>query len=168
MRKTERGNGTGLLWLAIPLLFILMQFTPSIQGQDPLTTTEITLTGGENSIQQLLERISLQTGYLFTYDADLISGRKRVDFRVEGIPLKKALDSLFQNPRLGYQVIDRNIVIYQKNETAPAPLIEEIDRFMVQGTIVDGQSGKPLSYATIALFGTSQGSITNQEGQFSF
>ena len=95
MKNTERGSRTGVPWLAIPLLFIFLLLTSRIHGQDPLTTVEITLTGGAYSVQQILERITLQTGYRFTYDADLISGGRQVEFRAEGIPLRIALDSLF-------------------------------------------------------------------------
>jgi hypothetical protein len=168
MYKIERVSGTGLYWLAITLLFILFHIGPRIHGQDPLSTVEITLTGKENTIQQVLERISLQTGYLFTYDADLINGKRQVEIRLDGIPMREALDSILQDPQLDYRVIDRNIVIYQKNDTSPSPLIQEIDRSIIQGTIVDDRSGKPLSFATIALYGTSLGTITNLEGEFSF
>jgi hypothetical protein len=167
MRNIERGKSTGIYWLAIPLLFFF-QLSSRSYGQDQLSELRISLTGKENTIQQVLEKITLQTGYLFTYDADLISGRQKVELLVSDMPLEEVLDSLFRDPRLEYRVIDRNIVIYQKNALAPSPLVEEIDRSILQGNIVDGQSGKPLSYATIALYGTSLGSITNQEGEFAF
>jgi len=39
---------------------------------------------------------------------------------------------------------------------------------MLKGRIQDSRTGKPLPYATLALYGTSLGSISNQEGEFSF
>ena len=39
---------------------------------------------------------------------------------------------------------------------------------MLTGRVIDSRTGKPLPYATIALYGTNLGSIANQEGEFSF
>jgi hypothetical protein len=168
MRNIERRTPTGGCGLAV-LLFSFFLCTPvRSQDQEPLPQIEITIATPENTIQQILDRITLQTGYLFTYDADLIDGRKQVDFRVTEISLFEALDSLLQNPGLGYRIIDRNIVIYQRNKEPPQPVFEEIERSILRGSVMDAKSGKPLAYATIALYGTSLGSITNQEGEFSF
>jgi len=168
MKKTERRSLTGSFGLAT-LLFIHFLFTPArVPGQDPLPVAGITISGQANTVQQVLDRVTLQTGYLFTYNADLIDGNRQVDFRVRDLPLHQALDSLLQNPDLEYRVIDRNIVIYQKNEEPPYPVLKEIDRSILRGTVLDAKTDKPLAYATIALNGTSLGSITNQEGEFSF
>ncbi|MDX2432551.1 MAG: carboxypeptidase-like regulatory domain-containing protein [Bacteroides sp.] len=60
------------------------------------------------------------------------------------------------------------MVIFKKNEQAANPVLKEIDRTIVRGRVVDQRSGKALPYATIALHGTSLGSITNETGFFAF
>ncbi len=128
MRRKERRTRTIFHAPAILLLLSLNFTTTLLPGQDTLPETVITISSGTASVQQVLERITLQTGYLFTYNADLIDGRKQVNFQVTDMPLTEALDSLLQTPGLEYRVIDRNIVIYQRNEESPSPLLEEIDR----------------------------------------
>lgn len=168
LRRTTHETKAGCIYLAVSLSAVLILFSLSLRGQEPLPPVEITIVSGTATINEVLESITLQTGYLFTYDAALVNGNEQVSFRVENLSLQKTLDSLLQNSQLGYRIIDRNIVIYQKNQSPPGPLLEQIDRSLLQGKVLDQKTGDPLAYATIGLYGTSLGSITNQEGEFSF
>ncbi len=152
------------------LLFqiVILLVTSSLAGQDKLPDIPVTLSPRNRTINQILDEITLQTGYYFTYNAALIAGTEKVRFHVTGLPLEDALDSLLRDPRFAYRVIDRNIVIYQKNEEPPSPLAPGIERSILKGRVVDGRSGKPLSFATIALYGTTLGSVTNETGGFEF
>lgn len=167
-RSNGKGTGADIKHLAVSFSTLFMLLPLFLHGQDTLPRIEISVAPGTSTINDVLENITLQTGYLFTYDATLINGSREVSFRAENLSLKETLDSLLQNPLLSYRLIDRNIVIYEKNQAPPGPLLEEIDRSLLHGKVIDRRSGDPLAYATIALYGTSLGSITNQEGEFSF
>ena len=158
---------SGVRRLTLYLFFILPLSDP-LMGQEPLPDVRVTLSSRNRTINQILDEITLQTGYYFTYNASLIQGRQKVKLQVEDIPLGSALDSLLGDGTFAFRVIQRNIVIYQKNTSPPAPFVEEIDRSMLSGMVADSRTGRPLPYATLALYGTSLGSITNQNGEFSF
>jgi len=154
--------------LTVPLISILLFSAGSLFAQGTLPPINVTVSARNQTINQVLDEITLQTGYYFTYNSALITGKQKVQFRVSNLLLKDALDSLLKDPRFDYRMIDRNIVIYKKNVSPPSPIDENIDRSLLRGRIQDSRSGKALPYATIALHGTSLGSITNQEGEFSF
>jgi len=154
--------------LAIPFFIFLLFASTPVFGQRTLPDIHVTIPERVSTINQVLDEITLQTGYYFTYNAALISGKQKVRFRVADLPLVDALDSLLQNPRFDYRVIDQNIVIYKKNESVPTPINKTIDRVLLKGRVLDQRTEKPLPYATIALYGSSLGSITNQDGEFSF
>jgi hypothetical protein len=153
-----------VLHLQIAILFV----SSTLAGQGQLPDIKITLSPRNRTINQVLDEITLQTGYYFTYNAALITGKEKVSFSVSGTPLEEALDLLLKNPRFAYRLIGHNIVIYLKNMEPPSPVVAAIDRSILKGSVLDSRSGKPLAYATIALYGTSLGSITNQMGEFSF
>ena len=100
-----------VLLLQIAILFV----TSTLAGQDLLPDVNVTLSPKNRTINQILDEITLQTGYYFTYNAALIEGNERIRFRVADMPLEETLDLLLQDPRFAYRVIGRNIVIYQKN-----------------------------------------------------
>lgn len=153
---------------AIALFSILFFLAGSLKAQAQLPPLNVTISARNQTINQVLDEITLQTGYYFTYNSALITGKQKVQFSVSDLLLEKVLDSLLMDPHLDYRMIDRNIVIYKKNITPPTPIDQSINRSMLKGVVQDSRSGKALPYATLALYGTSLGSITNQEGEFSF
>jgi hypothetical protein len=154
--------------LALQLQIVILLVSIALNAQDRLPDIHVTLNPRSTTINNVLDEIALQTGYYFTYNAALVPGKEKTSFGANDLPLEEALDQLFQDPSFAYRVIDRNIVIYKKNDHPPSPLVSEIDRSILKGRVLDSRSEKPLAYATIALYGTPQGSITNQTGGFSF
>jgi len=168
MGNRSRGKLSGYLWptLLLSILSLLISFP--VHGQKSLPSVLVTISSRNQTINQVLDEITLQTGYHFTYDASIINGRQKVQFRITDLLLIKALDSLLSDSHLDYRSIEKNIVIYKKNVIAPTPISSTIDRAFLKGRVVDKRSGKPLPYATIALLETSLGSISNQQGEFYF
>lgn len=154
--------------LALLLQIIILSVPLSMTGQEALSDLRLNLTPRNRTINQVLDEITLQTGFYFTYNAALISGKDKVRFGFTDLSLEDALDLLLKDPDFDYKVIGRNVVIYKKNIKPPSPVIVEINRSIIQGRIVDRRSGKALPYATIALHGTSLGSISNETGNFAF
>jgi len=168
MGNISRGYLSGRLRPAWLLLMLSLLISIPVHCQETLPTVLVTVHSRNQAINQVLDEIALQTGYNFTYDAAILEGKQKVQFSVTDLLLRKALDSLLMDSQIDYRTIEKNIVIYRKNRTNPIPISSTIDRAMLRGHVVDRRSGKPLSYTTIALLETSLGSITNQEGEFSF
>jgi len=168
MGVTSRGIMSGYLHPTRLLLIFSLFLSRPAQGQENLPAVRVNVSSRNQTINRALEEITLQSGYNFTYDAAIINGRQKVQLNIENLLLEEALDSLLRDPRLDYRAIEQNIVIYRKNEVAPSPISSSIDRALLRGRVIDRRSGKPLSYATIALLETSLGSISNQQGEFSF
>jgi outer membrane lipoprotein-sorting protein len=168
MGNRSRGYLSGQTWPTLLLLVLYFLSQAPILAQESLPPVPVTISSRNHSINRVLEEITLQTGYHFTYDATIIDDRQKVQFKVTDLLLKNALDSLLSDSQLDYKSIEKNIVIYRKNEVSPTPISRTIDRSLLKGSVLDKRSGKPLPYATIALLETSLGSITNQQGGFSF
>jgi hypothetical protein len=168
MGYRKRGYMSGRSRLTLALFSILCFTSSAIYGQSELQEINVSISARNKTINQILDEMTLQTGYYFTYNSALISGKQKVQFRVSNLLLEEALDSLLKDASFDYRLIDRNIVIYKKNIISPVPIDETINRSLLKGVVVDSRSGKPLPFATLALYGTSLGSISNQEGEFSF
>lgn len=168
MGNRSGGYLSGHLWPALLLLILSILSSFPVHAQESLPPVLLTISSRNQTVNQVLDEITLQTGFHFTYDADIIDGSQKVQFRVADLLMKDALDSLLKDPQLDYRSIDKNIVIYRKNSISPTPISTIIDRSLLRGRVVDKRSGKPLPFATIALLETRLGSITNQEGEFSF
>jgi len=168
MGNRSRGYLSGHLWPTLFLSIFSLLLSVPLKCQESLPPVQITISSRNQTINQVLDEITLQSGYHFTYDAAIINGRQKVEFRVTDLLLKNTLDSLLMDSTLDYRSIEKNIVIYRKNVIAASPLSNTIERTLLKGRVLDKRSGKPLPYATIALLETSLGSISNQQGEFSF
>jgi len=152
-------------WILFFLIFVL---SASLIAQEKLPDVKVSVQARNRTISQILEEITLQTGYYFTYDASLIPVKEKLDFNVKNLEISSALDSLLKSDELDYMLIDKNIVIYRENKIKPRSDEFTPEHTVVKGVIVSDKSDKPLPYATIALLGTNLGAISNNDGEFSF
>lgn len=158
-------RNTMAIQLLVALLFVC---SVHLTAQD-LTELTVTIRASNRPLHTVLDDLTEQTGYNFTFDSRLIDSRKRVDLVLKDVPLSGALDTLFQNPDLTYQVINKNIVIFphQRERIPVVNSNEQEHRILeVHGEISDLRSGKPLPYATIGVMDTYYGTISNEDGSF--
>ena len=85
-----------------------------------------------------------------------------VDQSFSGLPLTYALERIFQNTDLVYQVLRGDEVLIRKDRTRKSS--PEI--LLVSGRVTDGLSGEGLAYATVA-YGPNKGTETAESGFFS-
>jgi len=150
-------------------LFIFCLLIPTtIYAQEKIDQKRVSLNVKNKQLGQVLEDITLQTGLYFTYDASLIPTRDRISLQINNLDLGTVLDTLFRDPSLSYRIIDKNVVLYRKEEAPSEPDKPDslINTLIVTGHISDLRSGRDLPYATIALVGSSIGTISNLNGEF--
>jgi CarboxypepD_reg-like domain/Secretin and TonB N terminus short domain len=154
-----------LVYAFMVSLFLFM----SCPSFSQLPETKINLNVHDTPIIKVLENISSQTGYLFTYDASLVLPNKKVSFVIDNLDIETALDSLFQDSSLSFKLVDRNIVIYRDDRKKTSLMSEEAKQKkyeVFQGIIIDKKTKKPLPYANIGINGANLGTISNLEGRF--
>ncbi|MCF8346994.1 MAG: carboxypeptidase-like regulatory domain-containing protein [Bacteroidales bacterium] len=118
-------------------------------------------------LHAVLDDLSGQCGYNFTFDSRLIDSRGKVTMNLKNITIEQAIDTLFPDPGLTYHTIKRNIVIYPSVSRADRDTIRAAPSMLtVHGNITDQLTGRPLAYATLSVFDTYLGTISNEEGRF--
>ncbi len=154
---------------ALLLLFLLFMFSPQSFSQD-LSKLTVSVRAVNKPFQAVLDDLTEQCGYYFTFDSRLVDGQKKISLSLKDVTVQKAIDTLFQEPYLEYKIINRNIVIYpvkpQKRDLVKDTLRRVGNRLEVSGMITDLKTGKPLPYATIAVMDSYFGTISNTDGTF--
>lgn len=113
------------------------------------------------TVEQVLAGIEENSEFNFVYNRDVIDLQRKVDVSYKDAKISDILDDLFQDTNVKYRFIDRTIVLSATLGTAPGA-----QPMKVSGTITDS-SGNPLPGVTIALKGTSQGTISDKDGNYS-
>lgn len=142
----------------ILLLFCLLQ-THANSAWSQKTRFSINLSDTE--LVNVLDQIENQTNYLFLYNEKLIDVNRKVSINVEGQEIEKVLKLLFANTDVEYSFVDRKIIL-SPSETVAISRQPQI----VSGRVTDS-SGSPLPGVTVILKGTTQGTITDWDGNYS-
>ena len=130
-----------------------------ILGQSPISQHTITLTCKDQPLRTVLEEITKQTEAKFVYDDELVDG-KTVTCRFDSTSLQKVLQRITEETELSFKFqSDQRIVLYKK-------ISNQSERGIIKGRVVDASSKIGLEGANIFLSGTSIGSSTNENGEF--
>jgi len=118
----------------------------------------ITLNMQQVEIQKVLNKIEKQGEFRFLYNYDLESLNKKVDVHLNQSSIKEALDKLLANTDLTYKLLENNLVVVMSNTQ-----LNQDTR--ITGKIT-GANGEALSGVSVLVKGTSIGTNTDNNGNF--
>lgn len=144
--------------------FLILVFTSFALAENSHSQNAVvTLNKKQVALKEVLNEIEKQTDYLFISNRDINLNRK-VSVQVNKKTVKEALDKLFTNTELSYSMEGINIILTQRN-TASLPDVVQQQKKSVTGTVTD-EYGDPIIGANVVEKGTTNGVITNLDGQY--
>jgi TonB-linked SusC/RagA family outer membrane protein len=162
-------NGRILRCRFLYKLFLIMRITLILIIATTLTTlatsgysqsTRVSLNMRNVAVKDALRAIENQSEFYFIYNNELIDVNQKVSINVNEQQIGDILNTIFENQEVDIMVIDRKIVL------APSDIaIEARQQRSVSGTVTD-ISGSPLPGVTVAILGTSTGTITDANGSY--
>lgn len=157
------------------LLFLLLglfclQLPVMADGKDVLDRM-VDLPRIKGTVYSLLGMISERSGYLFVYDSKIIENDATVRVNAGKRTIRQAVFDVIGNKKMTLTVVRNHILITLPQRTGPIPPFQQLavgvsTYFTINGTLLDKQTGLPISNAGVFVRGTSIGSITNQSGKF--
>lgn len=147
------------------LLMLSLQAFP----QESVLDRPVRLQGTSIRASRALGEISRLTGYLFTYDTQIINSNRTFTLPGNEIPVRVILDSVAGDPAVNYLVQGRHIILYRLTAMPqkPDPPADSLPLYVtVGGKIVDAETNEPLPYATIGISHRGRGTVTNFNGDF--
>lgn len=135
---------------------------------------KITISEKNTPIENVFHKIESQTGFVFFYDTDDVQ-KLNVSIVRKNASLDDILKECFQGTHLAYKLVDKTIVIRKKEITSPKTLerpkiaeplkqVAEVE-LSVSGKVIDDK-GDGLPGVSILVKGTSQGTVTDVNGQW--
>jgi TonB-linked SusC/RagA family outer membrane protein len=115
------------------------------------------------SLKAVLAEIENQTDYSFLYKADMIDHDQLVDVDVSNASVSQILDILARKAGFSYKIMDNSIIVLTSAAEQPDQTQQQI---RVTGKVTDS-SGAPLPGVSVVVKGTTQGTITNANGNYS-
>ena len=141
--------------LCLFLLFLLSLGSLSVNAQ---TVSKVFK---EQTLKTVLKEIESQTGLSIIYQKNEINENKKVNATFENTPVVEALSSILDKS-LEVNLRNKMIVISKKEQTSSG---DSLKKRTITGKVVDDK-GESVIGASIAVQGTTLGTITNLDGEY--
>lgn len=130
-------------------------------------TTTLSIEARNQAIKTVLERIESQSDFKFFYNTKQVDTNKRVSIHADNKGVFEVLDVLFKNTNIKYEILDKNIILTEKDKTTSADgrAVGQQEK-NVRGVVVD-PNDVPVTGANVSVKGTTTGTITDADGNFS-
>lgn len=158
-------EGRTLRWITL-LLFIVIT-VGSFSQEQPVKITSRNLT-----IKTIFTIIEQQTGLSIAFDASTLNAEQQIKKEIKGKTVKEVLNEVLAgtNSEIIYQ--NKHVIIRTVKKTdSPNQYTRKSQpsgKRVVTGKITDAQTGEPIIGASIVEKGTTNGVITDIDGNFSF
>lgn len=161
---------TLLQLILLVAIFIALPFHSIAQNE--ILKERFTFESQRASLYDALNIISKKTGYYFIYDSKVVENDKRVRLEAKNATLDQLVKNLLGDPELRLRTLGKHILIYrEERKTGPKStgmVLQDTSAqwFTASGRVWDELQQKPLQNVSVAIEGTSDGTITNGEGVF--
>ncbi|WP_414003799.1 TonB-dependent receptor [Maribacter sp. 2304DJ31-5] len=157
--------------MKITTLFIIAALF-TMQASDSYgQRTKITLDYTNIRIDQLIDKIESSTEFRFVFKMNEVELDRFVSINVKNETIDKVLNRVFNDTKTDYKILNRRIYLTEKleNDNRVDQKIQNtniIIQDLVSGTVTD-ENGSPLPGASIVEKGTTNGTQTDFDGNFS-
>ncbi len=122
---------------------------------------KISLNARNLSIKDALREIENSSPYYFLYNNDLLDVEQKINIAVTDESIENVINALFVGQEISFTVKNRQIIIFPKDFEKE----KSIDK-TISGKVED-EGGFPLVGVAVVIRGTTQGTITDENGNFS-
>ena len=121
------------------------------------------------SLKTVLQEIEKQTNVHFVYSNNAVQINKNVSLQTTNEPLTTVLPRLLSPNQLRYEVVEEQIVLKKIKEQSVI-MAEGKSEIIVEDKVsgkVTAEKGEALPGVSVLVKGTSKGTVTNNDGEFS-
>lgn len=123
---------------------------------------DITLKANNVTVKEAMEQLKKSSGYSFVFSSADVNTKKRISISVEDAGIEEVIKQILQGQSgFSYEIQGKKIII-KKEQTGTVSSAQE---GKVRGRIVDA-TGEPVIGATVREQGTSNGTTTDIDGNF--
>ena len=145
-------------------LFFFMSIWASMASIHSQSSAVLKLHIAEGTVSDVLKDIEKQSDYIFVYNVDEKNLSDNVSINFTNKTIEDVLNHIFLNKNIAYKITNKHISLYKK-EAITNPKSQPNQTKKVVGIVLD-EFGVPIIGANIFVKGTSLGTITDMDGNF--
>jgi TonB-dependent starch-binding outer membrane protein SusC len=154
--------------LSLILTFVaVLNVTANVYSQ----SVRINLELKNATLEEVFQSIQEQTGFYFFYKNEQIPHKKAITKTYKNARVDKVLDEVLEGTGLMYRVLNTDIIVtrgpsYASDSGREDLFVRHQQPRTVSGKVTDSE-GQPLPGVSIVIKGTTQGTVTNADGEYS-
>jgi TonB-dependent starch-binding outer membrane protein SusC len=145
------------------ILFLLTGLSV-FAGKTYSQTKKLNLEMPNSTVKEVLQSIEEQSEFYFMYSEKLVDVKREVSIKFKNRKINDVLDGLFAGTDVQYKIRDRFILLTTPEVTGSNLLALE-QGMTVTGTVTDPE-GNPLPGVNIVEVGTTNGAVTDLDGNY--
>jgi len=153
-----------IMSMKISVFLLFFGMVTVIAGPTYSQNTKITLNMKDATVESVLNKIEEESEFYFLFNHKLIDVERKVDIEAKEEPIKDILGEIFSND-VRFIVSDRQIVLTPGNISPELDLL--ISQQTITGKVTDAGTGEPMPGVNIVFKGTTVGTMSDLDGNFS-
>jgi TonB-linked SusC/RagA family outer membrane protein len=141
-------------------LLLLISITQTFALESYAQTQKLSINCQDETIHSILQKIENLSEFNFMFDATVIDINQRKSIVCKNKQITTILDQLLEDTEIVYVISDRQIVLSR------AKIKDAVQGLTISGKVTD-TSGNPLPGVTVVMKGTTQGTVTDANGEYS-
>ncbi|WP_255491349.1 SusC/RagA family TonB-linked outer membrane protein [Dysgonomonas sp. ZJ279] len=117
-------------------------------------------------VADILDEIEKQSDFHFYYNSRLVDVERKVSIKANKKAVLPILSEIFADSDVDYKVLDKDVILTEKNKSTNGSQGVTQQQNTVSGVVRD-QTGETILGVSVALKGTSVGTITDVDGAYS-
>lgn len=151
------------------LTILLFAGTLALSAKTYSQATKIDLQVENSSIRDILKSIEQSSEVIFIYNENVLNTDVKKDINIKGQSIEKVLEVLFKGTGITYKVDDRQVFLTKEErssgERRETVTEQQTPKKNLTGSVKDNK-GVGLAGVTVAIKGTTIGTITDIDGKF--
>ncbi|MDP2889947.1 MAG: TonB-dependent receptor plug domain-containing protein, partial [Bacteroidota bacterium] len=145
------------------ILVLTLQMSASVYSQ----TTTMSVKLKNSTLQELFLQIEKSSNYRFFYNNDEVDVNQRISVDAEEKTVGKILEAAFEGLPYSFKELENKLILIERNGAKPNPIGSTMQQQKsVSGKVTDS-SGASLPGVSIVIKGTTNGTISDGNGNFS-
>jgi TonB-dependent starch-binding outer membrane protein SusC len=160
-----------LLTMKLTLTIILI-CVAGVSASTYSQNTRLDVSMKNGTMVDLIQQIEANSEFFFYYQKEELKELDKIHLEAQNATIMDILDKALEGTPFNYSILDRYIVVRQNNDNFGKELLASalnaavLQQRSVSGTVTDNQ-GNPLPGVTVIITGTTRGTATNMDGQYS-
>ncbi len=167
---SRRRRARRLLLIMKLTFFYFFVFTLSSTAGVYSQSTKLDISMSGVTIEQVLQKIENSSQFIFIYESDIIDKSIRKSISLKEKTIDVILSQLFEGTDVKYKIDDYQILLYRDPNNNQPSVSASLDNFQRNELKISGKvtevSGLPLPGVAVVVKGTTLGTVTDLDGNY--